>query len=310
MLVEQRIETGGASGGRQGEIGPGVAAPILARGGDELGERVGFVLLHLDLQIQGEAILAFVQRDIGRLHAVGQADRRRFGHRQSLFGAAVERQGQFLDIAVRRKHVGIAVIPERGAVGCRRRHRDQLHIVRGDSFLHFVAGELGERQPRLMRRPKIERKRQLHGAVEVRREGNLRCGQMGGGLADKGDDFYLRGPLVVDVAIAGGERRVPHVQDLAVVREQGRVQRHLIHPEVARSGVARRVVDLAPARNRGGTSDVVFGVVHERNHVREIAFGAARRGHGREIAVGEIARKIAAEILGTRRERKGRIGGS
>ena len=78
---------------------------------------------------------------------------------------------------------------------------------------------------------------------------------------------------------------------------------------MARGGVAGRVVDLAPPRNRGGTRDIVLGVVHERNHVGEIALGAARRGHGGKITVGEIARKVVVEILGARANTKARIGG-
>ena len=219
MLVEQRVEACAARLRGQRKIGLRIAAPVLARGGNEFAKSIGFIFLYFHVQIQGEAILTFVERDIGRLYAVGQADRRRFGHRQALFGTAVERQDQLLGIPVRRQHVGIAVIPDGGAVGRRRRNRDELHIVRGDCFLHFVAGQLGERQARLVRRPEIERKRQLHGAVEVRRQRNLRGGQMCRCLADKGGDFDLCGSFVVDVAIAGGQSRVAHVQDLAVVLE-------------------------------------------------------------------------------------------
>ena len=37
---------------------------------------------------------------------------------------------------------------------------------------------------------------------------------------------------MIDIAIAGGQRRVLHVQGLAVVLEQLRFQFNLIHPEV------------------------------------------------------------------------------
>ena len=95
----------------------------------------------------------------------------------------------------------IAVIPDRGAVRRRRRDRHELQIVRGDRFLHLLAGQLGERQARLMRRPQIQRERQLHGALEIRRQRNLGRGKMRCGLADKGRDLDLRAAPVIDIAI-------------------------------------------------------------------------------------------------------------
>jgi hypothetical protein len=95
--------------------------------------------------------------------------------------------------------------------------------VRGDRFLHLLSGQRGERQARLIGRPKIEGKRQLHAAVEVRRERNLRRGEVRRGLADESDDLDLCRSAVVEIAVAGGERRVLHVQDLAVILKQRRM---------------------------------------------------------------------------------------
>ncbi len=232
-----------------------------------------------------------------RRNAVRQLNRGGLGHRETLLRAAIELQGQVLDVAVRREHVRVAVIPDGGAVGSRRRNRHELQIVRRDRLLHLLARQFRQRQARLMRRPKIQRKGQLHGTVEVRRQRNLRGGQVRRCLTDEGGDLDGRAATVIDVAIAGRQRRLFHVQRLAVIAEQGRIQRDLIHPEMTGGGVAGRVVDLAPTRNGRGTRFVIFGVVHERDHVGEIALGTARRRHGRKIAVGQIARKIVAEIL-------------
>ncbi len=48
MLVEKSVEAGRAGLRRQLKIRLRIAAPILARGGDELGEGIGFTLLYLD----------------------------------------------------------------------------------------------------------------------------------------------------------------------------------------------------------------------------------------------------------------------
>jgi len=70
--------------------------------------KVCFVFLYFHAQIQGEAILTFVQRDIRGLYTVGRrrapprpcSSPVRHGHRAT---------GSILDVAVRRQHVGIAV---------------------------------------------------------------------------------------------------------------------------------------------------------------------------------------------------------
>ena len=111
--------------------------------------------MYLDLQVQREPVLAFVQRNIARNDAIRQGYGGRFRHAETLLCAAIERQGQFFHIAVRREHLRIAVIPDRSAVRRRRRDGHELQIVRGDRFLHLLAGQFGERQARLMRRPQI-----------------------------------------------------------------------------------------------------------------------------------------------------------
>src|ERR1700722_5189821 len=80
VLVEKSVEARRARARRQSQISLRVTAPILTRGSDEFRKGIDLILVHSDIQIQSESKLTFVQRDVGRLYAVWQADPPRFGH--------------------------------------------------------------------------------------------------------------------------------------------------------------------------------------------------------------------------------------
>ena len=304
VFGEQRGEALLARSTGQRHIVAGVAAPVLPRRGDVLGEDVGPALLHRGGEVERQLVRAFFQLHAFDREAGRQADRRGFGHRQAVFGAAVQPQRQFLGVAVAGQHAGVARIPHGGAVG--RRHRLVVQRLaagdhRGD---HLVAAHAGDREARLMFRPQPDREGQLHAAIELRRDGELCRRQVVGGLADERGDLDVGRLVRVREAVAGRQRTVVHVQRLRVVGEDLPVDPGRIEPAAA--GV---VVDLAPAGDRGGARDVARLVIHERDHVRAVALGAAHRGHRGEITVGQVAREIRAEIFRRAGEQEAGVGG-
>ena len=308
VRVEQALEAGRARGRGQRAILLRIATPARARQRDEFGEGVGLSPAHCRGEVQRQPIAAPVYPQLGGLQARGQVDRGRLGHRQALLGVAVQPQRTVAGVAIGGGDVRVAVVPERGTVGRGRRDRFELQVVCRHRLLHFIAAQAGQRETRLMRRPQVQRERQLYLAVELRRDRQPGRGEMRRGLTDQARHLDARGPAMVEVAVARGERALVHIQLLLVVLEHGRVQRGLVEPEVAGRRVARAVVDLAPAGHRGRACDVARRVVHERDQVGEVALGAARRGQRRQVAVAELAGKVAGEVLRGGRQQEAGIG--
>ena len=90
VFGEQRGEALLARGLGQRHVVAGVAAPVLPRRGDVLGEDVGLALLHPGGEVERQLVRAFFQLHAFDREAGRQSDRRRLGHRQAVFGTAIQ----------------------------------------------------------------------------------------------------------------------------------------------------------------------------------------------------------------------------
>ncbi len=212
----------------------------------------------------------------------------------------------------------IAVIPGCRAIRCRGRRRLGRLTLGHHLLIHFIAGDLREREARLVRRPQVERERQLHDAVEIRRDRQLGQRQVRIGLIDEGRYRDARGACLVPVGVAGRQRRLAQIQHLAVVAEMRGPEWHAVEPLLAGGPGARAVIDVGPARDRSRARHVTVLVVHERDQVGRRALGAAQRAGRGHIAVREIRGKVPVRVRSARAHQEGigrqrpgrRIGGA
>ena len=296
LVGQQRVEAARACGARQREIGGRVAAPAVARQRDVLGEHVGLALAHRHAQVQRQPVrVAAVIRLAGH-DVVGPADGHRHRHTRPVRCAAIQRHGVGAGVAAGVQHLHVAVVPQWRAVGGGRRERPDLQVVRRQRLLRHLAVQLRQRQAWLVRRPGVQRERQLRRAVVFRCDRQLRDGEMRIGLAHEAGHRDARVAAVVEIAVARGQHAAAQVQRLAIIAERGGVGFDLVEPVVAGLRVAGGIVDAQPAGDRCGSRDVARRLVHQADHVRKRALGAVRVAEGGDVAVAELARKVVGKI--------------